>query len=102
MLDTDHVSYAIRGHGNVGHKILAHRPSEICISALTVAELRYGADRRHSHKLHGLIDIFTENIEFSFEIYHRSASSITRAVPRVESGNQRLQRTGVKLEKILR
>jgi tRNA(fMet)-specific endonuclease VapC len=63
MLDTDHVSYAIRGHGNVGHKILAHRPSEICISALTVAELRYGADRRHSHKLHGLIDIFTENID---------------------------------------
>lgn len=63
MLDTDHVSYAIRGHGNVGHKLLSHRPSEICISSLTVAELRYGADRRSSRKLHNLIDLFIENIE---------------------------------------
>jgi tRNA(fMet)-specific endonuclease VapC len=63
MLDTDHVSYAIRGHGNVGRKLLARRPSEICISALTVAELRYGADRRGSQKLHALIDRFAENID---------------------------------------
>lgn len=63
MLDTDHVSYAIRGHGNVGQKLLAKRPSEICVSALTIAELRYGADRRGSPKLHGLIDKFTESID---------------------------------------
>jgi len=63
MLDTDHVSYAIRGHGHVGAAILAHRPSELCLSSITLAELRYGADKRASRKLHGLIDAFASNLE---------------------------------------
>ena len=62
MLDTDSVSYALRGKGNVGEKIVAHRPSELCVSAITVAELRYGAARRHSSRLHEIIDAFTDNI----------------------------------------
>lgn len=62
MLDTDSVSYALRGHGQVGARILEHRPSEICISAITLAELRYGASRRGSRKLHELIDAFTANV----------------------------------------
>ena len=59
MLDTDSVSYALRGHGNVGHRIVELRPSELCISALTEAELRFGADKRRSARLHHLIDAFT-------------------------------------------
>jgi len=62
MLDTDSVSFALRGQGNVGTQILEHRPSELCVSSITVAELRYGAARRKSAKLHQLIDTFTENI----------------------------------------
>lgn len=62
MLDTDSVSYALRGQGNVGARILDRRPSELCISAVTLAELRYGAARRESKKLHALIDAFTSNI----------------------------------------
>jgi tRNA(fMet)-specific endonuclease VapC len=58
MLDTDTVSFALRGVGGVSTRLLAHKPSEICISAITLAELRYGADRRGSRKLHGLIDTF--------------------------------------------
>lgn len=63
MLDTDSVSYALQGRGNVGARIAEHRPSEICVSAITVAELRYGADKRSSRKLHRLIDSFTGDLE---------------------------------------
>lgn len=62
MLDTDSVSFALRGQGNVGARILEHRPSEICVSSITVAELRYGAALRKSTKLHELIDAFISNL----------------------------------------
>ncbi len=62
MLDTDTVSFALRGQGRVGERILERRPSELCISAITAAELRFGADRRNSAKLHALIDSFTGNV----------------------------------------
>jgi len=62
MLDTDTVSFALRGQGRVATRLLDHRPSEICISSITLAELRYGADMRRSRKLHGLIDIFAESM----------------------------------------
>lgn len=62
MLDTDTVSFAIRGQGRVGERIVAHRPSELCVSAITVAELRFGASRRKSAKLHALIDSFVGTI----------------------------------------
>ena len=62
MLDTDTVSYALRGRGRVAEAILRRRPSELCVSAITVAELRYGADLNHSAKLHVLIDTFVAEI----------------------------------------
>jgi tRNA(fMet)-specific endonuclease VapC len=62
MLDTDTVSYALRGHGKVGDHILEHKPSALCISAVTLAELRFGADKRGSRKLHRLIDTFVNSI----------------------------------------
>ena len=63
LLDTDTVSYALRGEGEIAGHITAHRPSDVCISAITLAELRYGADRKGSRKLHGLIDTFTAAVE---------------------------------------
>jgi tRNA(fMet)-specific endonuclease VapC len=62
MLDTDSVSYALRGHGGVASRILARRPSELCISSITLAELRFGASKRQSKKLHALIDTFVESV----------------------------------------
>jgi tRNA(fMet)-specific endonuclease VapC len=62
MLDTDTVSFALRGQGRVAARIVEHRPSELCVSAITVAELRYGATRRKSVKLHELIDAFTGSV----------------------------------------
>ena len=59
MLDTDSVSVALRGQGKVAARVLEHRPSEICISAITLAELRYGAARRKSAKHYDLIEAIT-------------------------------------------
>jgi tRNA(fMet)-specific endonuclease VapC len=58
MLDTDSVSFAFREQGGVAERIREHPPSTICISAMTLAELRYGAARRKSKKLHRRIDTF--------------------------------------------
>lgn len=62
MLDTDSVSFALRGQGQVAANIVRRRPSEICVSSVAVAELRFGASRKKSTRLHGLIDSFFANI----------------------------------------
>ena len=63
LLDTDSVSYALRGQGDVGERIRECNPSDLRISAITLAELRYGADRKGSRKLHALIDTFAAAVE---------------------------------------
>jgi|ERR1041385_3174370 tRNA(fMet)-specific endonuclease VapC len=63
MLDTDTVSYALRGQGDVEANIQRQRPSELCISSITLAELRFGADVRASAKIHRLIDTFTAAVQ---------------------------------------
>lgn len=63
MLDTDTVSHALRGYGHAGIRIRELRPSDVCMSALTLSELRYGADKKGSRRLHRLIDAVTEAIE---------------------------------------
>ena len=42
MLDTDTVSFALRGLGNAATRLLEHPPSEVCISSVTLGELRFG------------------------------------------------------------
>ena len=48
MQDTDTVSFAMRGEGQVAAHLLDHQPSEVCISSVTLAELRFGAEARRS------------------------------------------------------
>ena len=62
MLDTDTVSWALRGQGAVPTRLLEHRPSQLCISSITLSELRFGADAKGSRKLHGLIDTFVLSV----------------------------------------
>jgi len=62
MLDTDSVSYALRGEGNVAARILQRRPSELCMSSVTLAELRFGAHKRGSRRLQRLIDTFVASV----------------------------------------
>ena len=62
MLDTDTVSFALRGQGRVAARLLDHRPSQLCISSITLAELRFGAEARRSQRLHNLISTVEESI----------------------------------------
>ena len=63
MLDTDTVSFALRGQGRVATRVLEHRPSELCVSSITLAELRFGAEAHRSRKLDRLISTFVDAIE---------------------------------------
>jgi tRNA(fMet)-specific endonuclease VapC len=63
LLDTDTVSYALRKQGKVVTRLLGHKPSDIGVSAISVAELRYGADRKQSARLHSAIDAFLAPLE---------------------------------------
>ncbi len=62
LLDADTVSYALRGQGQVASRLLTHPPSEVCISAITLAELRYGAERKKSQKLRRAIRAFVKDM----------------------------------------
>jgi tRNA(fMet)-specific endonuclease VapC len=62
MLDTDTVSFAVRGVGNVDKRILRHKPSRICISSITLAELRFGVEKKRSPKLDQLVTAFVRGI----------------------------------------
>lgn len=85
MLDTDTVSFALRGVGKVGAELLKRAPSEVCISSITLAEMRYGAEHRQSKKLHALIDGFAGSVAvMSFDedaaaAFGRTAAELTRA-----------------------
>ena len=84
MLDTDTVSWALRGHGAVPTRLLEHRPSQLCISSITLAELRFGADAKGSRKLHGLVDTFVQSVavmpfdEVAADRFGPVASALTR------------------------
>lgn len=56
MLDTDTVSYALKGVGNVSRRILEHSRSTVCMSSIALAELRFGAALRQSKKIAAAID----------------------------------------------
>ncbi len=63
MLDTDTVSIALRGVGGVAGRLAGRKRSELCLSAVTVAELRFGAHRRGSRKIQRAIDAFLSGVE---------------------------------------
>jgi len=63
MLDTDIVSFALRGQGQVNARIRENQPSLLCVSAISVAELRFGADHRKSNAIHAKIDAFLGDLE---------------------------------------
>ena len=54
MLDTDICSYIIRGgYGRIGQRLRSVTPSDLCISAMTRAELVFGLKKLPpSHELH--------------------------------------------------
>ena len=84
MLDTDTVSFVLRGEGHAAANLTAHAPSEVCLSAISLSELRFGADRRRSKRLHRLIDTFAATVDVvAFDSAAASAFGHVRA--RLES-----------------
>ena len=81
MLDTDTVSFALRGVGNVAARLTAHKRSELCLSSITVAELRFGADKRQSRKIHRAINAFLSGVDvLDFDLAAASAFGAIGAV----------------------
>jgi tRNA(fMet)-specific endonuclease VapC len=63
MLDTDTVSFVLRGQGAAGTNLTAHAPSAVCLSAISLSELRFGAEKRRSKRLHRLINTFVTTVD---------------------------------------
>jgi tRNA(fMet)-specific endonuclease VapC len=74
LLDTNTVSYALRDMGRVRRRMAEHTPRQLCMSAITEAELRFGAYKKKSQKLHAAIDLLLERIDVA-PFTHRDASS---------------------------
>ena len=51
LLDTDTVSHIVRNHSKVIKNLIKHEDDEICISAITNAELFYGLEKKGSDRL---------------------------------------------------
>jgi len=51
MLDTDTVSNIVKKHPSAIKKLISHENDDICISAVTNAELFYGLEKKNSQKL---------------------------------------------------
>jgi len=63
MLDADAVSFALRGQGRVGEALLEHRPSDLCISSVTLAELEFGVEAKRSPKLRRAVRAFVSDVQ---------------------------------------
>ena len=51
LLDTDTISLIVKKNTSVIKKLIEHEDDEICISAISYAELCYGLEKRGSEKL---------------------------------------------------
>lgn len=62
MLDTNTVSFLIKGNPKVKAQFLSHQQT-VCISSITAAELAYGlAKKPHATRLHTLVNAFLAHI----------------------------------------
>lgn len=60
MLDTDMASYVIRGTSDELLERFSAHFKELCISSITVAELKFGAEKENSHPLTEKVNAFCE------------------------------------------
>jgi len=64
MLDTDTCSYIIKGNNeNVKQNLIAHQKSYVCTSAITKAELMFGAVKKNSEKITNKVKDFLRMID---------------------------------------
>ena len=72
MLDTDICSFLMRAEPTVVAKLRTLRPSAVCLSAVSLGELRLGAELKGSQRLHRQIDRLTSAV--STEPFDASAA----------------------------
>ena len=63
MLDTDTCSFAIRGGDAKLRAALRRRAENLCVSVITVAELRFGAMKKGSPRISEAVSRFLELVE---------------------------------------
>lgn len=63
LLDTDIISFALRGQGRVGEALRRRSPSEVCTSSVVAGELELGIARRGSRKLRREVDALYSGFE---------------------------------------
>ena len=56
LLDTDTLSFLLRGEGDVEGHFRRLRPSDVCTSPIVVGEIELGLARRKSRRLRRLVD----------------------------------------------
>jgi tRNA(fMet)-specific endonuclease VapC len=62
LLDTDTVSYLYRGQGKAIPTFVSKKPYDITVSAISLAELRLGAQRKGSKKINRWLDVCFESV----------------------------------------
>jgi tRNA(fMet)-specific endonuclease VapC len=63
LLDTDTISFALRGQGGVADALRRRSPSEVCTSSVVAGELELGVARRGSRKLRRELDALYAGLE---------------------------------------
>ena len=63
LLDTDAISFAMRGAGGVAVELRRRQPSQVCTSSIVVGELELGIVRRGSRKLRRQLDALYSGLE---------------------------------------
>jgi tRNA(fMet)-specific endonuclease VapC len=63
LLDTDTISFALRGQGRVPAELRRRSPSQVCTSSVVVGELELGAARRGSRSLRRDLDALYSGLE---------------------------------------
>lgn len=63
MLDTDTCSFVIRGGNEKLRKRIQRNAGRLCVSAISVAELRFGARKKGSARITDAVDFFLELVD---------------------------------------
>jgi tRNA(fMet)-specific endonuclease VapC len=63
LLDTDTISFALRGQGRVADALRRRSPSEVCTSSVVAGELELGVARRGSRRLRRELDALYSGLE---------------------------------------
>ena len=63
MLDSDTCSFIIRGGSEILREKVERHANSLCVSAVTEAELRFGAKRRGSARITSAVEFFLDLVE---------------------------------------